>query len=84
MLSRITAHNAKQIMSRLLRDLDREKTAQKYEERIGELVSTVKKLTKDYLVLETSDGTELMLQKNNLIPKESVRIGDRVKHASSV
>ena len=80
MLSRITAHNAKQIMSRLLRDLDREKTAQKYEERIGELVSsTVKKLTKDYLVLETSDGTELMLQKNNLIPKESVRIGDRVK-----
>ena len=38
MLSRITAHNAKQIMSRLLRDLDREKTAQKYEERIGELV----------------------------------------------
>lgn len=79
-LSRITAHNAKQIMSRQLRELDRERTAQKYQERIGQLITTtVKKLTKDFFVLETQDGTELMLPKSDVIPKESIRIGDRVK-----
>ncbi len=80
MLSRITAHNAKQIMSRLLRDLDREKTASKYRQKFGEIITaSVKKLTKDYFVLETHDGIELMLARNKVIPKEPIRIGDRIK-----
>lgn len=78
--SRIGAHNFRQTLLRLLRDIDREKTAKRFEERIGELLTAeVKKLLKDFLILELQDGTELMLPRNELISREMIRLGDRVK-----
>lgn len=78
--SRIGAHNFKQTLMRFLRDIDRDKTAKRFEERIGELVSAeVKKLLREFLILELQDGTELMLPRTEMIPREMIRLGDRVK-----
>ena len=78
--SRIGAHNFKQTLLRLLRDIDRDKTAKRFEDRMGDLITgEVKRLLKDFLILELQDGTEMMLPRNELIPREMIRLGDRVK-----
>lgn len=78
--SRIGAHNFRQTLLRLLRDIDRDKTAKRFEDRIGDLITgEVKRLLKDFLILELQDGTEMMLPRNELIPREMIRLGDRVK-----
>ena len=78
--SRIGAHNFRQTLLRLLRDIDREKTAKRFADRIGELLTAeVKKHLKISLILELQDGTELMLPRNQLIPRENVRLNDRIK-----
>ena len=78
--SRIGAHNFKQTLLRLLRDIDRDKTAARFAERMGDLITgEVKRLLKDFLILELQDGTEMMLPRNELIPREMIRLGDRVK-----
>jgi len=56
--SRIGAHNFKQTLLRLLRDIDRDKTAKRFEDRMGDLITgEVKRLLKDFLILELQDGT---------------------------
>ncbi|MDG2348872.1 MAG: transcription termination factor NusA [Gammaproteobacteria bacterium] len=78
--SRIGAHNFKQTLLRLLRDIDRDKTAKRFEDRMDDLITgEVKRLLKDFLILELQDGTEMMLPRNELIPREMIRLGDRVK-----
>ncbi|MEE2769908.1 MAG: transcription termination factor NusA [Pseudomonadota bacterium] len=78
--SRIGAHNFRQTLLRLLRDIDRDKTAKRFSDRMGDLITgEVKRLLKDFLILELQDGTEMMLPRNELIPREMIRLGDRVK-----
>lgn len=79
-LSRIGASQAKQIIVRLVRDAERQKLLSQFEKRVGELVSgQVKKVTKDFITLELYDGTEALMKKIDMIPREILHIGDRVR-----
>ncbi|MEE3003412.1 MAG: transcription termination factor NusA [Pseudomonadota bacterium] len=79
-LSRIGASQAKQIIVRLVRDAERQKLLTVFEKRVGELVSAqVKKITKDFITLELYDGTEALMKKSEMIPKEILHVGDRVR-----
>jgi N utilization substance protein A len=79
-LSRIGASQAKQIIVRLVRDAERQKLIGQFEKRVGELVSVqVKKVTRDFVTLELYDGTEALMRKLDMIPKEILHVGDRVR-----
>lgn len=79
-LSRIGASQAKQIIVRLVRDAERQKLLSQFEKRVGELVSgQIKKVTKDFITLELYDGTEALMKKTDMIPREILHVGDRLR-----
>jgi N utilization substance protein A len=77
---RIAAQTAKQVIVQKVRDAERAKIADAYEARLGELVSgTVKRVTREVVFLELPGNAEAMIARENLIPKENIRVGDRVR-----
>jgi N utilization substance protein A len=77
---RIAAQTAKQVITQRLRAAKRDQVADEYRERIGELVSgTVKKATREVVVIELGNNAEAILKRSEMLPREMVRIGDRVR-----
>ncbi|MGI4812227.1 MAG: transcription termination factor NusA [Janthinobacterium lividum] len=76
---RIGAQAAKQVILQRIRDAEREQILNDFLER-GDLVmtGTVKRLDKGNLVVE-SGRVEALLRRDQLIPKENLRIGDRAR-----
>jgi N utilization substance protein A len=77
---RIGAQAAKQIIFQKVREAERAKIVDSYRDRIGELVSgTVKKVTRDNVIVDLGGNAEALLPREHLIPRESFRMGDRVR-----
>tara|TARA_R110001592_G_scaffold340841_1_gene629447 strand:+ start:8496 stop:9995 length:1500 start_codon:yes stop_codon:yes gene_type:complete len=77
---RIGAQAAKQIIVQKVREAEREKIVDSYRERVGELVSgTVKKVTRDNVIVDLGNNAEALLPRENLIAREVFRMGDRVR-----
>lgn len=77
---RIAAQTAKQVINQRLRAAKRDQTAQEYRERIGELIAgTVKKVTREIVIVELGNNAEALLRRSDMLPREMVRIGDRVR-----
>jgi N utilization substance protein A len=77
---RIGAQAAKQIIVQKVREAEREKIVDSYRERVGELVSgTVKKVTRDNVIVDLGNNAEAILPRENLIAREVFRMGDRVR-----
>ena len=78
-IGRIGAQAAKQVILQKIRDAEREQLLNDFLSR-GEkiFVGTVKRLDKGDLVIE-SGRVEGRLRRNELIPKENLRTGDRVR-----
>ena len=78
-IGRIGAHAAKQVILQKIRDAEREQLLSDFLSR-GEkiFVGTVKRLDKGDIVVE-SGRVEGRLRRNEMIPKENLRIGDRVR-----
>ncbi len=77
---RIGAQAAKQIIVQKVREAERAKIVDSYREKVGELVSgTVKKVTRDNVIVDLGNNAEALLPRSNLIPKEIFRMGDRVR-----
>lgn len=77
---RIAAQTAKQVIMQRLRAAKREQIADEYALRVGQLVSgTVKKATRDFIVVELGNNAEALLKRSEMLPKEMLRIGDRVR-----
>ena len=76
---RIGAQAAKQVILQKIRDAEREQILNDFLER-GEMImtGTVKRLDKGNLVVE-SGRVEALLRRDQLIPKENLRIGDRAR-----
>src|SRR5690554_6698033 len=56
------------------------KIVDSYRDRIGELVSgTVKKVTRDNVIVDLGGNAEALLPREHLIPRETFRMGDRVR-----
>jgi len=78
--SRIGAYQARQIIAQAVREAERELAISRYEKRIGELLTgQVKRVTRDGIVVELGDGVEGYISRENVIPRESVRTGDRLR-----
>ena len=77
---RIAAQAAKQVIVQKVREAERAQIVEKYRSVLGELVNgTVKKVTREFLIVDLGDGAEAILSRNELIPGEVFRIGDRLR-----
>ncbi len=77
---RIAAQAAKQVIVQKVRDAERELVAARYQDRIGELLSgTVKKVTREHIVVDLGNNAEGLLSRDELIGREVFRVNDRVR-----
>ncbi|MDU0810515.1 MAG: transcription termination factor NusA [Burkholderia sp.] len=77
--SRIGAQSAKQVILQKVRDAEREQILNDYMDQ-GEriMTGTVKRFDKGNFIVETG-RVEAILRRDQLIPRENLRVGDRVR-----
>ena len=77
---RIAAQHAKQAIIQKVREAERKKIVDAYRPRIGELVTgMVKRIEKGSIYLDLGGHIEAFISKEDMIPREPVRIGDRLR-----
>lgn len=77
---RIAAQTAKQVIIQKVREAERKKIVDAYQDRVGELVTgIVKRLEKGSVYLDLGGHVEAYIAREDMIPKEPVRMGDRVR-----
>lgn len=78
-LSRVVAQVARGEIIRKVKEAEKNKEYNEFKERIGDIVSAVvKKVGLKNTVMEV-DGYEAVIHESGLIPRESFRVGDRVR-----
>jgi N utilization substance protein A len=77
---RIAAQTAKQVIIQKVREAERNKIVEIYQDRVGELISgVVKRIEKGNIYLDLGGHVEGFIAKEDMIPRESLRTGDRVR-----
>lgn len=77
---RIAAQTAKQVIIHKVREAERKKIVEAYTSRIGELITgIVKRIEKGNVYLDLGGHIEAFIAKEDLIPKEPIRNGDRIR-----
>lgn len=77
---RIAAQQAKQVIVQKVREAERAKVVEQYSPRIGELVNgTVKKVTRENIIVDLGNNAEAILPRDRMIPREIFRVGDRLR-----
>lgn len=77
---RIAAQQAKQVLIQKVREAERNKIINQYQSRIGELmIGTVKRVTRDHIILDMGENAEALLPRENMIPREAHRVNDRIR-----
>lgn len=77
---RIEALNAKQVIIQKVREAERAKVAADYSEKLHQLINgVVKKVTRDNVIIDLGANAEALLKREQCLPKESFRPGDRVR-----
>jgi len=76
---RVAAQTAKQVVLQKVRDAEREKQFNEFKDKIGEIVSgTVKRVEYGNVIVDFG-RTEAMIRRDELIPREVFRPGDRIR-----
>ncbi len=76
---RIAASSAKQVIMQKVREAERDRQYEDYKDRIGEIVNgTVKRVEYGNVVVDLGRG-EAIIRRDELIPRETFRYGDRVR-----
>jgi len=77
---RIAAQAAKQVIVQKVRDAERAHIVEAYQDRIGELMmGVVKRMDKGNIILDLGDNVEAIVTRDEMIPREAVRPGDRLR-----
>lgn len=77
---RIEAQQFKHSIAQGIQIAERDKIANSYRTRIGEMLTgVVKKVIRDGIILDMGDHASGIIGKDQLIPRENFRIGDRVR-----
>ena len=76
---RIAAQTAKQVIVQRVRDAERERQYEEYKDRVGEIVNgLVKRVEYGNVTVDLGRG-ESVLRRDEMVPRESFRTGDRVR-----
>ena len=77
---RIGAQTAKQVIVQKIREAERAQIVEAYKERQGDLVSgVVKRVERGNVILDLGGNAEALIAREELIPREAVRPGDRLR-----
>lgn len=77
---RIAAQAAKQVIVQKVREAERAQVVEEYRDRVGELISgLVKKVTRDSIILDLGNNAEVLIPRDQMIPREVVRQNERVR-----
>jgi transcription termination/antitermination protein NusA len=77
---RIAAQTAKQVIVQKVREAERAQIVDQFLPRVGELISgTVKKVTRDAVIVDLGGNAEALLPRECLIARETFRVGDRLR-----
>ena len=77
---RIAAQTAKQVIVQKVREAERARVIEAYQGREGELVmGTVKRVERGNVFLDLGENVEAFIPREEMIPKEAVRTGDRIR-----
>lgn len=77
---RIAAQTAKQVIVQKVREAERARVVDAYQSRIGDLImGVVKRVDKGNVILDIGDNVEAIILREDMIPREAVRPGDRVR-----
>src|SRR5882724_1363481 len=76
---RIAAQTAKQVIVQRVREAERERQFKEYKDRVGEIVNGLVKRVEFGNVTVDLGRAEAILRRDELLPRESFRTGDRVR-----
>jgi N utilization substance protein A len=77
---RIAAQTAKQVIVQKVREAERAQIVEQYRHRVGELLSgSVKKVTRDAVIVDLGNNAEGYLSREHLVGRETFRVGDRIR-----
>ena len=77
---RIAAQIAKQVIVQKVKDAERELIIDRFRHRVGELLSgSVKKVTRDHIIVDFGDNAEGILPREELVGREIFRVNDRTR-----
>ncbi|WP_109357325.1 transcription termination factor NusA [Sphingorhabdus sp. EL138] len=78
-LGRIDAQSAKQVIFQKVRDAERERQFEEFKDRAGEIITGVVKSVEFGHVVVDLGRTEGVIRRDQQIPREAARVGDRVR-----
>ncbi len=79
-LGRIAAQSAKQVILQKVREAERDRQYEQFKDRVGTIINaTVKREEYGNLVVELPGAGEAVLRRNDKIPREAYKPGDRVR-----
>ncbi len=76
---RIAAQTAKQVIVQKVRDAERDRQYEEFKDRLGEIANGVVKRVEYGNVIVDFGRTEAMIRRDELIPRETFRTGDRIR-----
>tara|TARA_Y100001935_G_scaffold243920_1_gene235816 strand:- start:1197 stop:2699 length:1503 start_codon:yes stop_codon:yes gene_type:complete len=77
---RIAAQTAKQVIVQKVREAERAKVVEAFNDQVGQLITgTVKRAERGTIILDLGNHAEALVPKSEVIPKEPVRVGDRMR-----
>ena len=76
---RIAAQTAKQVITYSVREAERERQFNDFKDKKDTILSGIVKRLEFGNVIVDLGGTEAIIQKNEMIPRENIKAGDRVK-----
>ncbi|MGM0481257.1 MAG: transcription termination factor NusA [Pseudomonadota bacterium] len=77
---RITTQTAKQVIVQKVREAERAQVVDEYRDQVGEMVSgIVKRANREHVILDLGNNAEAIINREDMLPRESVRPGDRVR-----
>ena len=76
---RVAAQNARQVIVQKVRDAERDRQYEEYKGRVGEIANGIVKRTEYGDVVVDLSRTEAVIRRDEMIPRENVRYGDRIR-----
>lgn len=77
---RIAAMSARQVIMQKVKQAERNKLIEQYQEKLGKVVyATVKRVTRDFIIVDIGDNVEAILPRAELIGKEFFRLNDKLR-----
>lgn len=77
---RIAAQRAKQVILQKVFEAERQKVADSFQDKKGQIIhGTIKEMKRDFALVDLGSNAEAFLPRSNMIPHEAFRVGDRIR-----